>query len=144
VCKAEQDGENRDDDSDCAEVAQGEAGGSVGGMAGVWSGVLPGVDEEAVEATEGREEKTGGKERYPEIGTVSDGRDEGCGGKEDTDSNLFRKAVGYGLRSDGGSGMDEDEVASEKSTEDEVKVDDRGFEAWKKSCESYGDQEDPG
>lgn len=48
---------------------------------------------------------------------AGDGRDEDCSGEEDSDGDLFGKAMGAA------SDMDEDEISEEQAAQDEVKMD---------------------
>jgi hypothetical protein len=98
--------------------------------------VFPGVDEEAVEAAESSEEKCGGKQVQAEVGTAGYRGDESGCGEEEANGDLFGKAMGAGR------GMDDDEVADDEDTEDEVKANGFGFEVRKKGCESDGGEDD--
>ena len=94
----------------------------MGAVVGVGAGVLPGVDEEAVEAAEGGEEECGGEQGEAQVGTAGDGGDEGGGGEEEADGDLLGESVGAAC------GVDEDEVAGDEASEDEVEADGFGFE----------------
>ena len=87
--------------------------------------VLPGVDEEAVEAAEGREQDRRRQQREAEIGTTGDGGDEGGGGEAEADGDLLGKTMGAVKC------VDNDEVAADQTSEDEIEVDGMGVEARK-------------
>ena len=54
-------------------------------------GVLPGVDVDAIEATEGRKQEGKGQKRRPELGPSGHGRDEGGGRKEWSNKEFLRE-----------------------------------------------------
>ncbi len=92
-------GEYREDQAEddrskrqAAERAQGEAGRRV--SVGSGAGMLPGIDEEAVQAAEKREEQRCGEQDGAQSGFAGDGGDEGGGGEEDADGELLGNAMG--------------------------------------------------
>jgi hypothetical protein len=97
------DAQGEDREGDGKNVGCGPAGGPVGVGAVVW--VLPGVQEEAVEGADGGEEEEGRDEGGAKLWGSGEGGDEDGGGEEQTDGELFGKAVGVG----GGKGACVDE-----------------------------------
>jgi hypothetical protein len=81
--------------------------------------MLPGVDEEAIQAAEDREQNGRGEENGPECWQAGDGGDEDGGGEEDADGKLLGKTPGVG------GGVNEDEVSEEHRAEDEVEAERR-------------------
>jgi hypothetical protein len=111
----EEDGEGEE-----RQMTESKASGGVGWVIGV-SGrafgiVFPGVDEETVEATQGRKEKCRGEQREPKSGLACDGGDEDGSGEEDADGNLFGEAMGAV------GGVDQYEISEQKTAENEVKM----------------------
>ena len=117
---------------------QSEVSECVRRAAGAETVVFPGIDEEAVEATEGCEEECGGEQSQSEVGAAGDGGDEGCCGEEEADGDLFGEAVGATRC------VDEDEVGGDEGSEDQLEVDGCGFEAGKERCEGDGREDDSG
>ncbi len=112
-------------------------------MAG--EGMLPCVDEEAVEAAEGGEEERRREQSEAQGGTPGYGGDEDGGGEEDTYGDLFGEATC--CRSRGGCawcGVNEDEIAGEETTENEIKMQRGGFELGEKRGQGDGGEEDSG
>jgi hypothetical protein len=114
-------------------------------MVGAVVFVFPGVDEEAVEAAESGEEDGGEQEQGSEVGTACDGGDEGGGGEEEADGDLLGESVGNLVLGRGAAcRVDEEEVAGDEGSEDEVEADCCRVEVRKKRCEGDGGENDYG
>ncbi len=116
-------------------------------MDGVFDGVgwvvLPGVDEEAVEAAEGGEEKCGGKEGWAEVRVAGYCGDEDGGGEADAYGDLFGEAWGgFGFGGVVEWDVDEDEVAEDQTSQDEIEVDGFRGNAWEEDGQGEGGEED--
>jgi len=145
LCQAEDGGNCQDTEGQEREVTKGEAGGGVCGAAVVGAGMFPGIDEEAVQAAECGKEERRRKQDEAQVGAAGDSGDEDGGAKEDADGDLLGQTMGYLLRADGaGGGVNEDEVAGEKASKDEVEMQCGGFEAGKESGQGEGGEENSG
>jgi hypothetical protein len=138
VEQGEGDGGQGDKDGQEGKVVERELCDCVCRAVGAVIFVLPGVDEKAVEATEGGEEKRGREKRQTEIGTTGDGGDEGSGGEAEAYGDFLGKSMGAS------GGVDENEVATDQASEDEIEVDGFGVEAGEKSREGDGGEDDSG
>jgi hypothetical protein len=100
--------------------------------------MLPCIDVEAVETAEGGEEESTWEQRQTEIRASSDSGNEGRGGEAEPYGDLFGKAMGAAR------GVDENEVAGDEASEDQVEVDGFGFEVGKKHREGDGGERNSG
>jgi hypothetical protein len=120
------------------KVVEREVRDGVNGAVGAVIFVFPGVDEETVEAAEGGEKDCGRKKRQAEVGTAGDGGDEGGGCEAEAYGDFLGESMGAV------EGMDDDEVAADQASEDEIEVDGLGLEARKEQREGDGGENDPG
>jgi hypothetical protein len=123
-------------------MAKGETSGGVSGATVVGMGMLPGVDEEAVEAAEGGKEERLRKQGETQVGAAGHGGDKDGGAEEDANSDLLGQTMGFLPRRGAWYGVDEDEVAGEETSEDEVKMQSGDFEVRKEDGQGDRGQED--
>jgi hypothetical protein len=105
--------------------------------------MFPGIDEEAVEAAEGREDDSNRQQRKAQVGTASDRGDKGGSSKAETHGDLLRQTTGnLPLSRCAASGMDEDKVPRDQPPENQVKANGCRIEVRKKSRKRNGGEKD--
>jgi hypothetical protein len=75
------------------KVVDRDTGDSMSKTTGPMIFVFPGVDEEAVEAAEGREDQCNGQQRETQVGTLGNCGDEGCSSEAETYGDLLRHST---------------------------------------------------
>ena len=116
------------------KVVESGAGNRMSGTIGAVIFMFPGIDEEAVEAAEGREDERSGQQREAQFGTAGDCGNKCGSSKAETYSDLLRQTMCNLLLSRRAvCGMDENEVARDHPPKDQVEANGCGVEAGKKS-----------
>jgi hypothetical protein len=131
--------------SERTKVVESGAGNRMSGTIGAVIFMFPGIDEEAVEAAEGREDERSGQQREAQFGTAGDCGNKCGSSKAETYSDLLRQTMCNLLLSRRAvSGMDEDKVSRDHAPEDQVEANGCDVEVGKKSCKSNGGENDSG